>query len=227
MRPKPGSDHRGTPGIVASGSKSGENCGFEIACVQEFGQQESIELHVGDRVFVVLANARGSIDDTQKIWIIQITDNQSGKTGSGRKLIVVCTLLKVELVAVFGLSELGEVFQSPFCRFVEVSAVDARLKSLDEIASECARIKLPFPGDRFEQYQRTIAVVRLVTRHFSKMIVTFFGCFEAVDALWIKLLPIVEIVDPVSTQSCSIPDKLAPDSATEAIFARDSLRTVR
>jgi len=47
---------------------------------------------------------------------------------------------------------------------------------------------------------------------------TFFGSFESANAVRVKLLAFIEIVDPMGTQGRSISDKLAPYGSSKPVF---------
>ena len=105
------------------------------------------------------------------------------QTGGGGQLIIVCSLLKIETINRIGLSEGLKIFQCAAGGLVDVAGISARLeKSLQSCARNAFRIEPALLRERFEQNQRAVAVMGLISGFFPEMVMPFFRSFKSVDA---------------------------------------------
>src|ERR1700736_162521 len=150
-----------------------KKCGVDIASLKQPRQQKSVELHVSDRSIVALANACRLLDHRQQVWIIPISNSQSRQAGGGRHLIVVCTLLKIKNIRWIRVRKGLKVCERPVGGLVDVAGIRARSKGCHKAAPERFRVELAFFRERFEQNQGGVAVVGLISRLFSEVIMAF------------------------------------------------------
>ena len=108
-----------------------------------------------------------------------------------------------------------KIFECTAGGLVDVAGISTGSKCFHKAAPKRSCVELALFGERFEQNQRAVAVVGLVSGLFSEVIMTVLGSFKSVDATGIKLLEFGEIVDPVRTQSRGVSDKLAPHGSAE------------
>src|SRR6202011_2933391 len=103
---------------------------------------------------------------------------------AGSKLIVIGAILKLEGFRRLLLDEGSIIIECALGRLVDVSGGGA--ETFHKTSAESLRVELPLPGDRFEQDQRAISVMGLVSRLLAVVVVSRLRRLETIHPSRIK-----------------------------------------
>src|ERR1700730_623240 len=97
---------------------------------------------------IVLTDAGRLFDSRQQVWIVPVSNRQSGQPGGGCQLVIVCALLKIEIVNRIGPREGLVILECTAGSKVNVAGIITGSKSFHKAASKRSRVEPALCGER-------------------------------------------------------------------------------